>query len=120
MDDETRQKAAVDRLMKKATRQTLLPDDNRIECQAQVRLYVNRKLGGNWVRCSKRKRAGKRTCWWHRALEGEDAKPTQKYAVVQLDGVWGVHRRLARPFSFEPCESREAAEAKVAALNKQS
>ena len=71
MSEDSRRKAEVGRMMKKSASQTLLPEDCTSQCQAQVRLHVNRAIGGNWVRCLKPKREGKRTCWWHRGVEPE-------------------------------------------------
>lgn len=80
MDEPTpEKKKAVGKMMAKVAGQSLITDAecagsyiyNSSKCRARVRIYVNRKLGGNWTQCSKNRRPGKMTCHWHGKLEDE-------------------------------------------------
>lgn len=65
---------ALDKIAK-ATGPGLLKDGpwTRWHCLAQVRVYIGQGvMGGSWVQCSKRRRPGKKTCYWHRELEGDE------------------------------------------------
>lgn len=67
-------KIAADKIMKKVG-PGLFPDKppaSTSRCLAPVRIYVNRQPGGNWVQCSKNRRPGKRTCFWHKHYEEDE------------------------------------------------
>lgn len=74
-------KAAVGRMIKKSTAQTLITDKecetcplimSKSRCRGRVRIYVNQAIGGNWCQCSKNRRPGKLTCFWHKHLEDDN------------------------------------------------